>query len=77
MACAQCLAIRLLTMPKDKFNPEAADRYRLRMICLDWYLLLYKGTEKLGALGPWDSKQANIEADKLVEAGVADWDKMA
>ena len=50
---------------KAKFNPEAADGYRLRMVCLQWYIFLYKGETKLGALGPYSFDEANREADKL------------
>lgn len=58
---------------KVKYNPEAADRYRLRMIYNQWYLLLYSGNEKLGALGPFAYNEAQEEAAKL---GLQDWDKM-
>jgi hypothetical protein len=50
---------------KTKFNPDEADGYRLRMIYGQWYILLYKGEEKLGAVGPWPYHEAQAEAAKL------------
>jgi hypothetical protein len=64
--------IKSLPMPKAKFDPAKADGYRLRMICNQWYILLYKGETKLGALGPWSYAEANSEADKLT---ITDIDK--
>lgn len=60
----------------EKFNPEAADCFRLRMVCLNWYIFLFKGEESLGALGPWPYKEAQAEANKLEAGGLQDWDKL-
>ncbi len=63
-----------MTKPK-KFSAQDATHYRLRMVSLNWYLYLFKNKKSLGALGPWAYDEAQAEADKLVAAGLKDWDK--
>ena len=59
-----------------KYTVADADRYRLRMLYGQWYLFLYQGEQSLGAIGPWDSKQAQREAKVLDGLGLKDWDKL-
>lgn len=70
---------QLVTMAnkKKKFSVDNADRYRLRMVFGEWFIFLFKGTERLGALGPWPHREAQAEAHKIEAGGLQDWDKLA
>jgi hypothetical protein len=47
------------------------------MICLGWFILLYKGEKRLGAIGPWEPKEAQARSHALEAEGLQDWDKLA